>query len=583
MTARNWIIAGICLVLCGTLLTLYLREQHAQKERQLEPELKSLPSTEPQSTVPQQLAQANALTQTTPFTPRPRNSITYSRDIAPIFFRHCAACHRPGESGPFSLLEYADCRSHASQIADIVRCGIMPPWLPDSTLVTYADQRVLSSTEIGLICQWVDEGAVEGDRSDLPAQPPWTNGWQLGQPDMVVEFPQPFTLPAEGGDVFRNFVIPVALTEKKYVRAVEIRPANPRVVHHGVLLIDSTGQSRKLDEEDAEPGFGGMIYGPAAHSPDGFFIGWTPGKIPFQAQKDMAWDLNPGTDIVLQLHLVPIGKPVTVKASIGLFFSVKPPTKIPMVLRVGPRNIDISAGDSDYRIKDQFELPVDVDVLSVYPHAHYLGHKMLGEMVNPNGVRKPLIRIAGWDFKWQDEYRFPTPIPVEKGAILSMEYSYDNSQENVRNPSRPPRRVTYGPQSSDEMGDLWVQVLPHSQPDREILRAARAKKEFETDLIGSIFEVKIRPKDIQARYNLACMLESLGELDAAATQYSLALRISPEHAPSMNNLGVVRCKQGRYDDAIPLLKQALRLNPNLEDARHNLNLAREAIKQTPKP
>jgi Copper type II ascorbate-dependent monooxygenase, C-terminal domain/Tetratricopeptide repeat len=325
------------------------------------------------------------------------------------------------------------------------------------------------------------------------------------------------------------------------------------------------------------------VYGPAAHSPDGFFIGWTPGKMPFQAQKDMAWDLNPGTDIVLQLHLVPGGKPEPVQASIGLFFADKPPTKNPMVLRVGPRNIDISPGDSDYRIKDQFVLPVDVDVLSVYPHAHYLGRQMLGDIVSPNGVRQPLLRIDQWDFKWQDEYRFATPIPVEKGAMLRMEYSYDNSHENVRNPSQPPRRVTYGPQSSDEMGDLWVQVLPRSQRDREILKAARAKNEFETELKGSIFEVKIRPKDIKARYNLACLLETIGELDAAATQYSLALQISPEHAPSTNNLGVVRCKQGRFGDAIPLLEKALRLDPKLEDARHNLNLAREAIKQAPKP
>lgn len=220
--------------------------------------------------------------------------------------------------------------------------------------------------------------------------------------------------------------------------------------------------------------------------------------MPFQAQKDMAWDLNPGTEIVLQLHLVPVGKPQQVQASIGLFFSEKPPTKIPMVLRIGPRNIDISLGDSNYRIKDQFVLPVDMDVLSVYPHAHYLGRQMMGDIVSPNGIRQPLLRIAGWDFNWQDEYHFPTPIPVAKGSILSMEFTYDNSSGNVRNPHQPPRRVTYGPQSSDEMGDLWVQVLPRSQQDREILRAARSKKDFESELIGSIFEVKIRPKDINA-------------------------------------------------------------------------------------
>ncbi len=185
MTARHWIIAGICVALIGTLLTVFRWEQRlahdtqasrAQREQQtpLEP------------TEPQQRAQPKELTEAEPFTLRPPNSVTYSRHIAPIFFQHCAACHRSGEAGPFALLEYADCRSHASQIADVIRRGIMPPWLPDSKLVNYTDQRVLSATEIGLICQWVDEGAVEGDRSDLPPQPQWVNGWQLGQPDMVL-------------------------------------------------------------------------------------------------------------------------------------------------------------------------------------------------------------------------------------------------------------------------------------------------------------------------------------------------------------------------------------------------------------
>ena len=508
---------------------------------------------------------------------QPTQAVTFTRDIAPIFFRQCAGCHRPGEAGPFPLLQYDECRSHALQIADVVRRKLMPPWLPDSQVIAYTGQRVLTETEIESISRWVDGGTLEGDPSDLPPQPQWVDGWRLGRPDMVLQFPRPFTLPAGGGDVFRNFVIPVELSEKKYVRAVEIRPLSPRVVHHGVLLIDSTVQSRRLDEEDAEPGFGGMIYGSTARSPDGFFIGWTPGKMPFQAPSGMAWDLNPGTDIVLQLHLIPSGKTEQVEASIGLFFSDKPPSLRPMVLRLGLPTIDIPAGDSEYRIQDQFQLPVDVELLSVYPHAHYLGRRMQGDIVHRDGTRQPLLRIAEWDFKWQDEYRFPKPIPVKKGANLTMEFSYDNSAENVRNPSSPPRRVTFGPQSSDEMGDLWVQVLPRNEQDRDLLKAARVRKDFESELKGCLLEVKVRPEDHKARYNLACMLETIGELDAAASQYTLAFRLNTEHAPSINNLGVVRCKQRRYAEAIPLLEKALKLNPDLEDARYNLNLAREAL------
>lgn len=551
MTARHLILAGIVFALVVTAVILFRR------------------------------APAGLRTESGPYTQRPAGSLTFNRDVAPIVFARCAVCHRPGEAGPFSLLEYADCRGHASQIADVVRRRIMPPWLPDSHSVNYTGQRVLSDTEIGLISQWAAEGAAEGDPSDLPPRPEWVAGWQLGRPDLIVEFPQPFILPAGGGDVFRNFVIPISVPEKKYVRAVEIRPGNPRTVHHGVLLIDSTAESRRLDQADPEPGFGGMIYGPSAHSPDGHFIGWTPGKMPFQAPADMAWELEPGTDFVLQLHLIPGGKPESVDASIGLFFSDRPPSKRPLMLRIGSLTIDIPAGDADYRIREQFRLPVDVDVLSVYPHAHYLGRRMQGDIVHPDGTRQPLIRIHEWDFNWQDEYRFPTPIPVRKGASLSMEFSYDNSAENIRNPSHPPRRVTFGPQSSDEMGDLWVQVLPRSERDREILKAVYSRKEFEVRLAGAAFEVDVRPDDFTTRYNLACMLEEIGELDEAEVHYSHALRLNPEHAESMNNLGVVLCKRGRFADAVPLLEETLRLRPGLEDAIHNLNLARAALSRPP--
>lgn len=511
---------------------------------------------------------------------RPQGSINFSMHIAPIVYEHCVNCHRPGESAPFSLLDYTDCRQRATQIADVVTRRIMPPWLPDATLVHFEDERVLTADEKGMLQQWAEEGARQGEPSDLPPRPQWVEGWQLGEPDLIVEMPEEFALPAEGGDVFRNFVIPTPVNSTKFVRAVEIRPGNTKIVHHGVLLIDSTQESRRLDEQDDEPGFGGMVYGLTAHSPDGHFLGWTPGKMPFVAPDGMPWRLEPHTDLVLQFHMLTSGKSEVIRAKIGLFFTDTPPLRQPLMLRLGSQTIDIPAGESQYRIEDEIELPVDVDVLGVYPHAHYLAREMNGEAVDPDGNRRCLLRISEWDFNWQDEYRFRQPISLTKGTRLRMEYTYDNSTNNVRNPHHPPQRVVWGPQSSDEMGDLWIQVLPRDARDRDVLKAAFARKEFEAYRQGYSHAVTVDPNDASARYNLACLLEQAGNLDDAEMHYRHALRIEPDHAQSLNNLGVVYCKRGRIEQAVPLFEKALELQPEYRDARDNLAQAQQFLKGT---
>lgn len=510
---------------------------------------------------------------------QPVGTLTFSESIAPIIFDRCSKCHRPGESAPFSLLTYMDCRNHASQIADVVTRRLMPPWLPDPTVVEFADQRVLTIDEIGMIRQWAEEGAAEGDPTLLPKIPEWTTGWQLGEPDLIVDMPEPYELLAEGLDVYRNFVIPIELPSTKFVRAVEIRPGNARIVHHGVLLIDATRESRKLDNDDPKPGFGGMVYGLTARSPDGHFLGWTPGKGPWVAPDGMAWRLEPESDLVLQLHMLPSGKPEQIQSAIGLYFTDTPPIRRPFMLRIGSRTIDIPAGEKNYRIHDAFELPVDVDILGVYPHAHYLAHELNGQVDLPDGSQEWLIRIPQWDFNWQDEYRYPVPLAIPKGARLRMDYSYDNSADNIRNPHSPPRRVVWGPSSADEMGDLWIQVLPHDPLEGPILAEAFAKKEFEAYLAGYRHDVSVNPDDVAARYNLACLLEQIPKFDEAEEHYNMALQIDPTHTATLNNLGVLHCKQGRYPEAIPLFETALALRPDYADARVNLQRARRYLKK----
>ena len=253
--------------------------------------------------------------------------------------------------------------------------------------------------------------------------------------------PEPYTLPGEGADTIRSFVIPVPDGRAQFVRAVEFHPGNARVVHHANIKIDSSGSSQRLDAEDAPPGFDGSSRD--ARFPDGYFLGWTPGQRAHALPGD-AWYLPAGTDVVVELHLTPTGKAERVQSSIGLFLSDVPPSRTPFMIRLGSQRIDIPAGAQAYVSTDSYVLPVDVELLAVQPHAHNLARSMKGYARLPSGRREWLIDIADWDFRWQDVYRYAAPVRLPRGTVLEMEYTYDNSSRNPRNPNQPPRRVTFG-------------------------------------------------------------------------------------------------------------------------------------------
>ncbi|HWP37091.1 MAG TPA: hypothetical protein VNL18_06005 [Gemmatimonadales bacterium] len=341
----------------------------------------------------------------------------------------------------------------------------MPPWLPEP-VVRFIGERRLSAEELRLIRRWVEAGAPEGDPADLPPAPEFPAGWQLGQPDLVVTLPS-YTAPAGERDRYRNLVAPIPVFSVRHVKAVELRPGAG--VHHATMLLDTTATSRDLDAADAEPGFDGMDLQSAAFHPAGFFVGWTPGRIATPGVDSLAWRLSPGTDLVLQVHLPAHGAPLTITPQVGLHFAQAPPARSPVVIMLGSRDIDIPPARSDYTVSDTYLLPVDVEVLSLYPHAHYLGKELEGFATLPGGRKRWLIHIKDWNFNWQDEYRLAEPIFVPRGSTLTMRWRYDNSADNPRNPTRPPRRVLYGPRSVDEMGDLVIQVLPHTAEDAAAL------------------------------------------------------------------------------------------------------------------
>jgi Flp pilus assembly protein TadD len=499
--------------------------------------------------------------------------LTFNRDVAPIIFQNCTPCHRPGESAPFTLLSYGDVKQRAQQIVTTTEHRFMPPWKPDPEFRHFEGERWLDTDDIETIREWVDAGSVEGDPRERPALPRFPDGWQLGKPDLVVTMREAFTVPAEGNDLFRNFVLPVPIHERKYVQAIEFRPGNGKVVHHARILLDETGELRQRDLDEPGPGFEGMD-APGAHFPEGHFLGWAPGKM--ARREDVAWPLQARTDLIVQVHLKPTGRPETVKPSIALYFTNKPPAIHPVLLQLGSKTIDIPPGESKYVVTDSYTLPVAVKALSIYPHAHYLAREMTVVAEMPDGKTERLIRISDWDFNWQDEYEYVEPVDLPKGARLVMRYVYDNSDANPRNPSSPPRRVLTGPESRDEMGELLIQFLTGSDAEAAVLRAETSRKALLADVAGEEKRIADVPGDYSVRNSLGVHYVQLGRNDDARAQFLAALELSPDHAVAHYNLGLIAILGNRAEEAFTHLTKAIAAKPGYGEAHSNLGVLLEA-------
>jgi tetratricopeptide (TPR) repeat protein/mono/diheme cytochrome c family protein len=479
---------------------------------------------------------------------------TFTRDIAPLLFQQCASCHRPGGTAPFSLLTYPDARDRAALITAATAARRMPPWLPEPEYVRLAGERRLSAEQIAVIQRWAAAGAPEGEAADLPAAPVFPDGWQLGPPDLVVALPE-YHAAAHRTDIYRNLVAPISLTEARFVSAVELRFGNSGAVHHARLMVDTTSSSRSMDAEDAEPGFAGMDMSGLgvrtnAQIPGGFFVGWTPGKIPTRGPQDMAWPLRPGTDLVLQVLLPPRPKPEVVRPLVGFYFARQPPARIPSLIMFNWKMMDIPPGKRDYVVTDSFALPVDVEALSVYPHAHYLATLMDAWARLPDGTRQGLLRIPHWDFNWQDAYQYAAPLALPAGSVITMRYVYDNSASNPHNPSRPPRRVTYGPNSTDEMGDLILQVVARTAQDRRTLERSLSWKYQLQD------EVWFAEREV-ALGNLSALR---GEYDSALVHFGTALS-SRSDASVHAALAGALAASGDFTQALAHARIAVQLEP----------------------
>ena len=492
-------------------------------------------------------------------------NLTFYRHIAPLVYRSCAPCHRPGQTAPFPLLTYDDLKRHGAQIVAVTRRRYMPPWLPEPGHGDFQDERRLADDQIRMIEEWVRQGTRAGSPADQPPMPKFIPGWQLGSPDLVMEASSPYELRAEGPDEYWNFVLPMKIAGTHWVKAIEIRPGNVRAVHHANVLIDRSRTAR-MQERTPGAGFPGMDLSIEADTfdPDSHFLFWKPGGSSWVEPDGMSWRADSTTDLVLNVHMQPTGKVERVQPSIGLYFTDRPATKFPMLVQLEHDGaLDIPAGTQDFLVSDDVVLPMDVDVLAVYPHAHYLGHLLEGFATLPDGSRRWLIRIPDWDVNWQSVYRYREPVFLPKGTVVSMRFHYDNSDGNPRNPNHPAKRVSGGNQATDEMAHLWLQVLPRGEGDGRVeLQEAVMRHRLEK-----------YPGDFSAEFNLGALLLARGDAEGAARQMRDAIKARPDQPVALNTLGAALMKVGKPGEAAAVFEQALKANARYTNARYNLATA----------
>jgi hypothetical protein len=439
MTTRRWIAAALAILLVAAAATALLKDKVSS-------------SIEHQG-------------KTTAYQPAKRHILEFNNQIAPIVFTKCARCHYPGSAAPFALTSYREVRNHARAIRRALDRGLMPPWKPDHGVGEFFGDRSLTSQEKGMLKQWLAEGCREGDPSRKPLPPQVPPKWSLGPPDDILQMAEPFKIPAEGNDIYRCFVIPTNYPEDRWVRAADFEPGDPKVVHHALLFVDTSGQARARDAAEPGPGFTafGALGFEIAGQLGAFIVGGTPEFLP----DGVGYLLPKGADIVIQVHYHPTGKEETDRSRVGLYFCKQPVDKKLRFLTVAvpPRLLRIPPDESNCVFWAEQLMPPDVTVLQVFPHMHLIGRTIEATAILPKGRFVPVVRISDWDFRWQSIYTLKQPLDLPAGSRIRLEAHYDNSSGNPRNPNKPPKPVSFGFGTSDEMCVVWIGYIA----DKEFL------------------------------------------------------------------------------------------------------------------
>ncbi len=378
---------------------------------------------------------------------------TYAKDVAPIVNRACVGCHQPGEVAPFSLAGYEAAKKWSAMTAAVTKTGQMPPWKAAAGYGEFKHENRLTDVEIQTLANWAATGAPRGDKKAEPALPkPPVSGWTLGKPDLVVQPKGEYQLGPEGEDVYRNFVIENPSDKEIWVRAMDVHPGNKKVVHHVIVFLDSRHEGRKLaakttDGQDGYVGQGGGV----GFMPSGALGGWAPGVRPLETPSGKAFRVPANSDLVMQVHYHKSGKPEKDTTAVGLYLAKEPIEKEVRLAWITNFAINIPPGEKAYAATREFKTPADVTIHTVMPHMHLLGKSMRAKLVRPDGSETPLIFVPQWDFNWQLVYALKNPVKAPAGSKIVVDATYDNSTDNVNNPSNPPKRVRWGEETTDEM------------------------------------------------------------------------------------------------------------------------------------
>ena len=404
-------------------------------------------------------------------------TITFNKDVAPIFFKNCASCHRQGELAPMSLLTYKDARPWARSIKEKVVTRQMPPWHADPQYGHFINDARLAQEAIDTIAAWVDGGAKEGNPKDLPPVPAFVAGWKLGKPDVVFTMNEEYTLAAAGSDEYINFAMPTNFKEDVWVQAAEINPGNKRVVHHVIAFIQTpqmiaqggrkppgpqsifyedgtlvrVKQDAPVFDDSCDSPSGGFARGSGQEGLGFPLCFYTPGKDVDVYQEGMAKLVPKGSNIIIQVHYSKTtGKVEKDRSSVGLILAKAPPRQVVTSFGVLNHYFKIPPGADNHEVKGCYTLSRDVELLDYLPHMHVRGKDMKYEVLYPDGRRETLISVPRYDFNWQTLYRLEKPLLLPKGSKLIVTAHFDNSEKNKSNPD-PTKTVRFGDPTYDEM------------------------------------------------------------------------------------------------------------------------------------
>jgi len=414
---------------------------------------------------------------------------TFTKDVAPIFYKNCVGCHRPGEMGPMSLLSYESARPYARAIATKVGDGTMPPWHADSAPGVFKNDPRLNAREKSTVLAWANNGAPQGDPKDLPAAPVFTEGWSIGKPDLILTMDKPYAVPASGTIAYQNFTIPTNFTEDKWIEAIEVRAGTPSVVHHVLVYSrepDTTPRpmpyrqvqpaSAAATPRPAAPatsapaatapavagavgaapaGAGGqeaaLRRANAATSNRSVIVGMlAPKTNPQHFEPGQAMLIRKGAVLTLQMHYTANGTAATDQSSVGIIFAKEPPRQEVINAAFLQPQFVIPAGATRHRVDSAIEFTEDAHIVGMVPHTHLRGSGWEYTLVKPDGSKEKILSVPRYQFNWQTYYEFATPLAVSKGSRIEAEAYYDNSAANKANPN-PAVDVRWGEQTWEEM------------------------------------------------------------------------------------------------------------------------------------